>query len=216
MNNNELCKCGKVGAVSCPNDERCGEPDTQLPAEWFLPADKVAFMKDVVAKLRASNRSDYESGEFDSFNHKQEGRYGAFEEVLQWLNPATEYANKLNEERLATEDKIDKALHAERNKMQQRFTESETEYANKLHLVEQENTQLKCELDTAIRANENLTSRMGSWQQQLREEQKKKEAVTSLLEKVKARHEGGLLPDRLLYIEIKKFFRWNKINYHTT
>jgi len=31
-NNNELCKCGKVGKISCPNDERCGG-NNQLPAE---------------------------------------------------------------------------------------------------------------------------------------------------------------------------------------
>lgn len=55
-----------------------------------------------------------------------------------YIAGATEYANKLHEERQATDEKIDKALHAERNKMQQRFTESETEWANKLHLVEQE------------------------------------------------------------------------------
>lgn len=33
MSNNQLCKCGKVGAISCPNDERCGKPNNQLPAE---------------------------------------------------------------------------------------------------------------------------------------------------------------------------------------
>lgn len=72
--------------------------NTQLPAEWVFPADKVAFIKEAIEKLKASNRSDYESGEFDSFNHKQEGRYSAYEEVLQWINPATEYATKLHQE----------------------------------------------------------------------------------------------------------------------
>lgn len=28
---NELCKCGKVGKISCPHDERCGTDNTQLP-----------------------------------------------------------------------------------------------------------------------------------------------------------------------------------------
>jgi hypothetical protein len=57
--------------------------------DMVMPADKVAFIKEAIEKLKASNKSDYESGEFDVFNHKQEGRYSAFEEVLQWLNPAT-------------------------------------------------------------------------------------------------------------------------------
>ena len=100
--------------------------NTQLPAEWVLPADKVAFIKEAIEKLKASNRSDYESGEFDSFNHKQEGRYSAYQEVLQWLNPTAEYATKLHQAR-------------------------------------------------------------------------------ALLEKVIYRHEGGLLPDRLLYTEINTF-----------
>lgn len=62
--------------------------DNQLPAEWVLPADKVVFIKEAIQKLKASNRSDYESGEFDSFNHKQEGRYRAYEEMLQWISPS--------------------------------------------------------------------------------------------------------------------------------
>lgn len=31
--NNELCKCGKVGKISRPNDERCGDGNTQFPTE---------------------------------------------------------------------------------------------------------------------------------------------------------------------------------------
>lgn len=33
---NKLCKCGKVGEISCPHDERCGNPmsnDNTLPEE---------------------------------------------------------------------------------------------------------------------------------------------------------------------------------------
>lgn len=67
------------------------EENTQLPKEVVIPADKVAFMKESIEKLRAANQSDYKSGEFDSFNHKNEGRYNAFEEVLQWANPLKFY-----------------------------------------------------------------------------------------------------------------------------
>jgi len=55
--------------------------------DMVMPAEKVAFMLEAIDKLKASNKRDYESGEFDGFNHKDEGRYSAFEDVLQWLNP---------------------------------------------------------------------------------------------------------------------------------
>lgn len=67
------------------------EENTQLPKEVVIPADKVAFMKESIEKLRATNKSDYKAGDFDSFNHKYEGRYNAFEEVLQWANPLKFY-----------------------------------------------------------------------------------------------------------------------------
>lgn len=67
------------------------EENTQLPKEVVIPADKVAFMKESIEKLRATNNSDYKAGDFDSFNHKYEGRYNAFEEVLQWANPLRFY-----------------------------------------------------------------------------------------------------------------------------
>jgi hypothetical protein len=55
--------------------------------DMILPADKVAFMQEAIENLRSSNRSDYESGDFDIYNHKQESRYKSFEEILQWLSP---------------------------------------------------------------------------------------------------------------------------------
>jgi len=58
--------------------------------QYTMPTDKIEFMKESIEKLKAENKDDYEAGEFDSFNHKYEGRYKAFEEVLQWLNPATQ------------------------------------------------------------------------------------------------------------------------------
>jgi hypothetical protein len=49
--------------------------------DWILPADKYAFMKEAIEKLKAENRS--------------EERYKAFEEVLQWVNPQqAQQANK--------------------------------------------------------------------------------------------------------------------------
>lgn len=39
---NELCKCGKVGNISCPNDERCGAVDKQLSTEERIKADAAA------------------------------------------------------------------------------------------------------------------------------------------------------------------------------
>jgi hypothetical protein len=135
------------------------DKDTQLPADWVLPADKVAFIKDAIDILKASNRSDYESGEFDSFNHKQEGRYSAYEEVLQWIDRATEYAIKLRD-------------------MQQAF------YT----------------LDGSNKALADEYARLN----------KQYEAARALLEKVIYRHEGGLLPDRLLYNEIKTFLDGTK------
>jgi hypothetical protein len=56
--------------------------------DMILPADKVAFMLKTIQELKADNKIDHESGEYDRFNVKQEGRYKALEEVLQWLNPA--------------------------------------------------------------------------------------------------------------------------------
>jgi hypothetical protein len=37
---NELCKCGKVGKISCPNDERCN--NTQLNDEFLDGIKKAA------------------------------------------------------------------------------------------------------------------------------------------------------------------------------
>jgi len=63
----------------------------ELPLEVVIPADKVVFMKESITKLRALNHSDYKDGEFGSYNYKNEGRYKAFEEVLQWANPLKFY-----------------------------------------------------------------------------------------------------------------------------
>jgi len=39
----ELCKCGKVGKISCPNDERCGAVNEQLTTEESIKADAETY-----------------------------------------------------------------------------------------------------------------------------------------------------------------------------
>lgn len=58
------------------------------------------------------------------------------------------------------------------------------DYATKLHQVEKERDEL-------LRQNDKMKAMATGWR--------------PLLEKVIHRHEGGLLPDRILYLEIKKF-----------
>lgn len=66
-----------------------------------------------------------------------------------------------------------------------------TEWATRLHQVERENGKLK-QCNTILEA---ATSTLND----------QANAARALLEKVIYRHEGGLLPDRLLYNEIKSF-----------
>jgi hypothetical protein len=71
-------------------------------------------------------------------------------------------------------------------------------YATKLKVLDYDNNQLKGELEGYKKACEELQ----------RQNEKMKAMATGwrpLLEKVIQRHEGGLLPDRILYLEIKKF-----------
>jgi hypothetical protein len=63
-----------------------------------------------------------------------------------------------------------------------------TEYATKLHQVEQDNKKLKDQIEEYV-----LDGRDKDFKGR------------TLLEKVKSRHEAGLLPDRFIYDEIKKF-----------
>jgi hypothetical protein len=59
----------------------------QQEKKYILPADKIAFIKESIEKLKAENKSNHEAGEFDSYNFRIEGRYKAFEEILQWISP---------------------------------------------------------------------------------------------------------------------------------
>ena len=72
---NELCKCGKVGKISCPNDERC----TQLPVEVVADLnEKAELSTDMLSNDEAKSR-DYLKG-------YEQG----------WKEGATEYATKLH------------------------------------------------------------------------------------------------------------------------
>jgi hypothetical protein len=59
---NELCKCGKVGKISCPNDERCGAVPTQLPDEVVEQIKKAAKLRLIRNGETSFNRGFY-SGE---------------------------------------------------------------------------------------------------------------------------------------------------------
>jgi hypothetical protein len=91
-----------------------------------------------------------------------------------------------------------------------------TEYASKLHEIEQKNLELDEWKSQAmyllnplyeygdnskeIKLGESITTFILS-------RCKKYDAARTLLEKVKSRHEAGLLPDRFLYEEIKTFLK---------
>jgi hypothetical protein len=127
-----ICTCGVPGALFCNGRNGChfnavtGEQakqtaekpmssNTQLPAEVVLQIQKEA---EAYANKTFAGRT---------FSTPHAIRYHQYIEI------ATEYATKLLHAQQATEEKIDKALHAERNKMQKRLTESEIEWAGKLH-----------------------------------------------------------------------------------
>lgn len=79
---NELCKCGKVGKISCPNDERCGTMtnNTKLPATFQKELDDL-IMKHT---LELPNNNDHQAG-------YEKGMENGIE------IGATEYATKLYE-----------------------------------------------------------------------------------------------------------------------
>jgi flagellar biosynthesis/type III secretory pathway protein FliH len=95
-----------------------------------------------------------------------------------------------------------------------------TEYATKLHQAEQENTDLK---RWKAEANELLNPILNYGQSKeaaipigasitktVLERCKHVDAARTLLEKFISRHEGGLLPDRFIYNEIKTFLDGTK------
>lgn len=53
--------------------------------KYYLPIEKIDYLKAHIATLKEQNRSDRESNEFCSYNWRNEGRYKAYEEVLQWV-----------------------------------------------------------------------------------------------------------------------------------
>ena len=77
MTNNELCKCGKVGEISCPHDERCGSNNKQLPAD---------VEKEIIDKsnARLEKMKEFAENEWDL---KYAEGFGEG-----WQDAATEYA----------------------------------------------------------------------------------------------------------------------------
>lgn len=73
------------------------------------------------------------------------------------------------------------------------YTDIATEYAIKLHQAQQENKELKDQIEDYV-----LNGRDKDFKGR------------TLLEKVISRHEAGLLPDRFIYNEIKNFLDGTK------
>jgi hypothetical protein len=118
-----------TGEISLPES---ASNNTQLPAE--VEAQIYNKAEEIYQKI---NTLAQEQDPYDFGLPMYKKEVGPIIEVI------TEYATKLHQEQQAAEDKIDKALHAERNKMQKLLTESETAWASKLHEAEQEIAQLK-------------------------------------------------------------------------
>jgi hypothetical protein len=109
------------------------------------------------------------------------------EVVAEIKNKATHYANlDVGDYAKLTPSKVDEWYQCRED-----YTAGATEYATKLHQVEQENKELKQSLTISEAACSVLN------------EQEK--AACALLSKFISRHEAGLLPDRFIYEEIKTF-----------
>jgi hypothetical protein len=78
-----------------------------------------------------------------------------------------------------------------------------TEYATKLHQAQQEITRVREAYDSCLFKRQESEKLNWLFKNQ-------NNAMRALLEKVIYRHEGGLLPDRLLYNDIKTFLDGTK------
>jgi hypothetical protein len=167
----------QAGYSYCPiHDNKQTTPDTQLPAEWL---DKI----DNEAKLF----TNVEIGDWAKLTPDKVNEWEQTKAV--WEHGAKEYAtiayqaqqeiesltNQLKKQNDVQDENI-KQLRKENEKVQQRINE----YAE--------------EIESA-----------GTLIKEIEELKRWKEEAKKLLEKVIYRHEGGLLPDRLLYLEIKTF-----------
>jgi hypothetical protein len=133
----QLCKCGKVGEISCPHDERCESPQPQL-------------LDEVMKKIS----KDCETYVGSVFN---------------WMN----------------------GDEAQWNYLRFHYKQIATEYATQLYACDKANSALEENNRFLATIKEELNEKLNK--------------ATRLLEKVVFPHEGGLLPDRLLYNEIKTF-----------
>jgi hypothetical protein len=126
-------------------------------------------------------------------------------EVLpkEWLEEirasATQYLQGLKFPHDWPEVRVDSAIEDARND----FEAGATAYAIKLHQVQQENI-------TLIQHNNRLKSGEEKGDLIYKQLYNDYKDAHALLEKVIHRHEGGLLPDRLLYNEIKSFLDGTK------
>jgi hypothetical protein len=108
--NNNLCKCGKVGKNSCPNDERCGTNAPQLPDEALKDIEALVMDK----TLHLPNNNDFDNGYEKGMERGIEVGATAYanklqevqqeiirlnnwqQEAKQILNPIWEYAGTIN------------------------------------------------------------------------------------------------------------------------
>jgi hypothetical protein len=79
---NELCKCGKVGRRSCPNDERCSMPNNYT----HLPIEVIKEIKSDAERIYYTDPTDKTS----VLKRNQARKMG-------YISGATEYATKLHE-----------------------------------------------------------------------------------------------------------------------
>jgi hypothetical protein len=158
---NKLCKCGKVGEISCPNDERCGTANTQLPAEVIAQIDKDAeHYANVQWSEKAKHIGHHLTDKWD--NAKDDYEAGATE----WAQWKVAY----NELLASVDEKIDKALHAERNRMQVNVTASEVAWAKecqelkeRAERMEKEHSDLNLALAAMLNGYQNLSAYQRDW-----------------------------------------------------
>jgi hypothetical protein len=92
------------------------------------------------------------------------------------------------------------------------YVDGATEYAIRLRqcdkansALEEKNMGLSEQLKEAQQENERISLEFESYKEETSATRTANVEMIKLLKKVKHRHEGGLLPDRLLYTEIKMF-----------
>jgi hypothetical protein len=160
-------------------------PDTQLPAE-ALPKE---WLEEI--ELKAEHEAALQFNPAYSPDQNMACR-------ICYRNGAKEYAD------LALLS-IKEEVRAKRITEQALLSRSRAmkEYATKLHQAQQEKEEERQQRVHLAKENYIITGHYNDLQKQY-------SAARALLEKVIYRHEGGLLPDRLLYNDIKTFLDGTK------